>query len=134
MALTPIDLDDVGLTGFGQQTSEFLTLEEQVEQLVAAPSLGKDAEAIRAGLSGAGFQRRYQRQLGLPSRPGAPPSRLRTFVAPYVIEYASIEGAAAGFALLETEASDAGMKDVPGTGVIGDRSEITRFRRVNRPS
>ena len=46
-----------------------------------------------------------------------------------MIEYASIEGAAAGFALLETEASDAGMKDVPGTGVIGDRSEITRFRR-----
>ena len=37
MALTPIDLDDVGLTGFGQQTSEFLTLEEQVEQLAAAP-------------------------------------------------------------------------------------------------
>src|SRR5215218_6790636 len=131
MALTPFDLDDVGLTGFGQQTSEFLTLEEQVEQLAAAPSLDKDAEAIRAGLSVAGFQRRYQRQLGLPSWPGSPPSRLRTFVAPYVIEYASIEGAAAGFALLETEASYAGMKDVPGTGVIGDRSEITYFRRVS---
>src|SRR5215207_8313744 len=131
MALTPVDLDDIGLTAFGQQTSEFLTLEEQVEQLAVAPSLDKDAEAIRAGLSGAGFQRRYQRQLGLPSWPGSPPSRLRTFVAPYVIEYASIDGAAAGFALLETEASYAGMKDVPGTGVIGDRSEITYFRRVS---
>jgi hypothetical protein len=129
MALTPFDLDDVGLTGFGQQTSEFLTLEEQVEQLVAAPSLGKDAEAIRAGLSGAGFQRRYQRQLGLPSRPGAPPSRLRTFVAPYIIEYASLEGAVTGFTLLETEEAGAGMKDVSGTHVIGNRSEITRFRR-----
>jgi hypothetical protein len=65
----------------------------------------------------------------LPPHPGAPPSRLRTFVAPYVIEYATREGAAAGFELLESEAPDMGMKDVPDTRVIGDRSEITRFRR-----
>ncbi|MBW3633162.1 MAG: sulfatase [Chloroflexi bacterium] len=129
MALTPSDLDDLGLTGFGQQTSAFLTLEEQVEQLATAASLGMDADAIGSGLAAAGFQRRYQRQLGLPSRPGAPPSRLHTFVAPYVIEYASSEGAAAGFALLETEAPDARMKDVPETRVIGDRSEVTRFRQ-----
>ena len=94
-----------------------------------ATSLGLDAQAVRAGLAEAGFQRRYQRQLGLPARPGAPPSRLHTFVAPYIAEYSSKEGAAAGFALLESEAYDMGMKDVPGTRVIGDRSEITRFRR-----
>ena len=82
MALTPIDLDDVGLTGFGQQTSEFLSLEEQVEQLAAAPSLGKDAEAIRAGLSGAGFQRRYQRQLWASRRGRSRLLPARTFVAP----------------------------------------------------
>src|SRR5215212_10115275 len=109
MALTPIDLDDLGLPGFGQQTSAFLTLDEQVEQVVDAASLNLDAETINAGLAAAGFQRRYQRQLGLPSRPGAPPSRLRTFVAPYVIEYTAPEGAAAGFALLESEAPDTGM-------------------------
>ncbi len=129
MALTPSDLDELGLPGFGQQTSAFLTLEEQAEQLATSASLGIDADAIGSGLAEAGFQRRYQRQLGLPSRPGAPPSRLRTFVAPYVIEYASREGAAAGFALLEAEAPDAGMKDVSGTRVFGDRSEVTRFRQ-----
>src|SRR5215203_5007615 len=70
MALTPIDLDELGLPGFGQQTSAFLTLEEQVEELATAANLGLDAEVIGAGLAAAGFQHRYQRQLGLPSRPG----------------------------------------------------------------
>jgi arylsulfatase A-like enzyme len=133
MTLTPLDLDDIGLTGFGQQTSAFLDLEEQVEQYAlagtATPALNSDESEIRAALSAAGFQRRYQRQLGRPARPGAPPSRLRTFVAPYIIEYASVEGAGAGFTLLESEAPEAEMNDVPGTRAIGDRSEITRFRR-----
>src|SRR5215208_5959221 len=133
MALTPLDLDDIGLTGFGQQTSAFLGLEQQAEQYAltgaATPGLASDADQVRAALIAAGFQRRYQRQLGRPSRPGAPPSRLRTFVAPYVIEYASAEGAGAGFTLLETEIPEAEMNDVPGTRIIGDRSEITRFRR-----
>jgi arylsulfatase A-like enzyme len=133
MALTPLDLDDIGLTGFGQQSSAFLDLEEQAEQYALAgaamPGLASDTDEVRAALSAAGFQRRYQRQLGRPSRPGAAPSRLRTFVAPYVIEYASGEGAGAGFTLLETEVPAAEMKDVPGTRIIGDRSEITRFRR-----
>ena len=137
MALTPVDLDDIGLTGFGQQTSAFLDLEEQAEQVAHAgavdPGMDEERAAVVSGLAAAGFQQRYQRQLGLPAHPGAPPSRLRTFVAPYVIEYASVEGAAAGFTLLETEALEAGaaMTDVPGTRVIGDRSEITRFRRAS---
>src|SRR5215210_4235262 len=133
MALTSHDLDGIGLTGFGQQTSAFLDLEQQAEQYAltstATPSLESDADEVRATLSAAGFQRRYQRQLGRLPRPGAPPSRLRTFVAPYVIEYASAEGAGAGFTLLETEIPEAEMNDVPGTRIIGDRSEITRFRR-----
>src|SRR5918995_5123350 len=132
MALTPLDLDDIGLTGFGQQPSAFLDLEEQAEHYALAgaamPGLESDADEVRAALSAAGFQRRYQRQLGRLPRPGAPPSRLRTFVAPYVIEYASVAGAGAGFTLLETEVPEAEMKDVPGTRIIGDRSEITRFR------
>ena len=33
--------------------------------------------------------------------------------------------------LLETEAADVGMKDVPGTRAIGDRSEITRWRSTD---
>ncbi|MCD6033662.1 MAG: hypothetical protein K0S78_5848, partial [Thermomicrobiales bacterium] len=133
MTLTPRDLDGIGLTGFGQQSSAFLDLEEQVAQRARADaeatSLDVDADEIRATLIAAGFQRRYQRQLGLPTRPGAPLSRLRTFVAPYVIAYASREGAAAGFTWLEDESAAAGLKDVPGTRVIGDRSKITRFRR-----
>jgi N-acetylglucosamine-6-sulfatase len=133
MALTPVDLDDIGLTGFGQQTSAFLTLEEQAEQLASTANLGMDADALGSRLAAAGFQRRYQRQLSLPAHPGARPSQLRTFVAPYVIEYASGEGATTGFTLLETEALEAGaaMTDVPGTRVIGDHSEITRFRRAS---
>ena len=131
MTLTPLDLDELGLPGFGQQTSAFLSLEEQVEDPATAASLGVDADAVRSGLTTAGFQRRYGRQLGLPSRPGGKPSQIRTFVAPYVIAYASREGAAAGFALLETEAADTGMQDVPGTRVIGDRSEVTRVRRTS---
>ena len=112
MALTPVDLDDIGLTGFGQQMSAFLDLEEQAEQLTLAravdPGTDEERAAVVSGLAAAGFQQRYQRQLGLPAHPGAPPSRLRTFVAPYVIEYASVEGAAAGFTLLETGALEAG--------------------------
>ena len=99
MALAPFDLDDVGLTGFGQQTSEFLTLEEQVEQMAAAPSLDKDAEAIRrSGLSVAGFQLPLSAAARASLGAGFASLQLRTFVAPYVIEYASIEGAAAGSA------------------------------------
>jgi len=132
MALTPLDLDDIGLTGFGQQSSAFLDLEDQVKHYArpsaAMPILDSDANEIRAALSAAGFERRYQRQLGRPSRPGAPPSRLRAFVAPYIVEYASAEGAGAGFTLLETEVPEAEMADVPGTRNIGDRSEITRFQ------
>src|SRR5215211_6000312 len=135
MALTPVDLDAIGLTGFGQQTSAFLDLEEQAEQFTRAraiaPSMDEDLAVAVSGLAAAGFQRRYQRQLGLSAHPGAPPSRLRTFVAPYVIEYASVEGAATGFTLLETEGAGTGMTDVSGTRVVGDRSEITRFRRVS---
>src|SRR5215207_510123 len=116
MALTPVDLDDVGLTGFGQQTSAFLDLEEQAEQVARAGAVdpGMDADALGSRLAATGFPRRYQRQLGLPAHPGAPPSRLRTFVAPYMIEYASVEGAASGFTLLETEALEAetGMTDL----------------------
>src|SRR5918995_1226333 len=123
MALTPLDLDDIGLTGFGQQTSAFLGLKEQAEQYAltgaAMPSFESDADEVRAALSAAGFQRRYPRQLGRLPRPGAPPSRLRTFVAPYVIEYATVEGGGAGFTLLESEPPDAEMKDVPGTRIIG---------------
>src|SRR5215208_537547 len=130
MALTPVDLDDIGLTGFGQQTSAFLDLEEQAEQVAHAgaidPGMDEERAAVVSGLAAAGFQQRYQRQLGLPAHPGAPPSRLRTFVAPYVIEYASVEGAATGFTLLETEGAGTGMTDVSGTRVVGDRSEITR--------
>ena len=75
MALTPVDLDDIGLTGFGQQTSMFLDLREQAEQLADAGVVGPgmDTEAVVSGLNAAGFQRRYQRQLGLPPRPGASP-------------------------------------------------------------
>src|SRR5918998_2401346 len=90
MALNPLDLDDVGLTGFGQQTSAFLDLEDQVEHYLLTtavmPRPDRDADQVRAALSAAGFERRYQRQLGRLSRPGAPPSRLRAFVAPYITE------------------------------------------------
>src|SRR5215212_1206913 len=48
MALTPFDLEGVGLTGFGQQTSAFLDLEEQAEQYAltgaATPSPDSDAD------------------------------------------------------------------------------------------
>src|SRR5215213_8663158 len=66
MALTPLDLDDIGLTGFGQQTSALLDLEEQVAQYeltgAAMPNPESDAAEVRAALTAAGFQRRYQRQ------------------------------------------------------------------------
>ena len=75
IALTPIDLDELGLPGFGQQTSAFLTLEQQVEELSTPPSLGMDAESLRASLTTAEFQRRYERQLGLPpTRARLPPA------------------------------------------------------------
>ena len=84
MALTPLDLDDIGLTGFGQQTSAFLTLEEQAEHLRAGPR--SDSAAVRAALA-ARLGASLPAQLGL----AALSSRLRTFVAPYVIEYASVK-------------------------------------------
>src|SRR5688572_33219794 len=62
MALTPLDLEDVGLTGFGQQSSAFLDLDEQVEQRELEPARTEavgpdiDADQLRAALSAAGFQ------------------------------------------------------------------------------
>src|SRR5215211_8187386 len=58
MALTPLDLDDIGLTGFGQQSSAFLDLEEQVGRYAptgaAVPTRDSDAAEVRAALTAAG--------------------------------------------------------------------------------
>ncbi len=126
MALSPDDLAAVGMTGFGQRESAVLSLAEQADQ--AAPGLASDPAAVRLALAQAGFERRYQRELGLPQRLDGASSRLQSFVTSYLLEYSSPEGAAAGFALLEAEPPDAKSRDLPGTREFGERSEITRLR------
>jgi arylsulfatase A-like enzyme len=121
MALNPDDLDAEGLNGFGQQSSALLASGEQAERFV--PGLGRDPAAVRAALAASNLVRRYESELGR----AAHSSRLRTFVVSYLLEYASVEGASAGFALLSTDHTGSTTPDVLGGRSFGDRSQVRRF-------
>lgn len=127
MSLSPPDLDALGMTGFGIRTSALLSLDEQAAQAARNANLGLTAGVVQQRLEEAGFVRRYQRQLALPQRPDDVSSPVQTQVTSYIIEYASPEGAAAGFALLEDEATGTGAQDFP-PPAMADAAELTQLR------
>lgn len=127
MSLSPADLDALGMSGFGIRTSAMLSLDEQAAQAARNENLGLTPDALRPLLEDAGFERRYQRTLALSLRPDDVSSPIQVQVTSYLIEYESIEGAAAGLALFEQESMGKGAQDFP-PPLLADEAELTHLR------
>lgn len=129
MILTPIDLADLGLTGFGVQSSTFVPLRNVVNG--TARRTGAEAEAVRSTLESAGWQRQYRLLLATPRDAAADPPGVASRIVINLVHFADADGAAAGFTFLEDESANlAGEgtptpQDVAGTHTVGDQSEIT---------
>ena len=132
IALWPPDLEAVGLPEFGRSGAAFRTLEQEVAAFAEQEEwAGID---LLTPLQEAGFQRRYLASLIYlqPTDEGTPAARALPGiqVAATVTEYATPEGAAAGFAFLEDETGWEGYEDVPDAVRLGDESELTRWSGV----
>ncbi|MEA2525025.1 MAG: hypothetical protein QOF73_2252 [Thermomicrobiales bacterium] len=124
MALSPADLP---WPGFGLSIGETWTAERVAE--AHAQATGEDPAAFVAALESAGFVREYRLRLALPAL--VDPTQFEITVDSYIHEFATAEGAAAGFALLEDETKMADAQDVSGPRKIGDQSEVTRFTGIS---
>lgn len=131
---TPLDLaaallrpDDIASPGpdFGIAQGFY---EETLDRYLAG--LGAVAEEqqsdLRAGLETAGWQRRH---VSVAQRLSADPSAIAVRYVVAITEYATAEGAAAGFALTEAEVGEPDASDLPTARTFGDESEVTRGRR-----
>jgi hypothetical protein len=102
--------------------------EETLERYLAG--LGSVAEdqrsELRAGLETAGWQRRH---VGVVERRSGDPPAIAVRYVVAITEYATAEGAAAGFALTEAEVGEPDAEDLPTARAVGDQSEVTRGRR-----
>lgn len=124
MTLLPSDLDQ---RGFVADSGSRLSLEE-VAQAAAEYRGGddRDVQDFADALEEAGFRTYYIARLALPDEED--PTLYARVINSYVIEYATVEGAADGFTLLEDEEGVASAEDLPGAEEFGDESEITRDR------
>lgn len=122
--LRPDDIAPAGADfGIAQGASEE-TLERY---LVGLGSIAEDQRSeLRAGLESAGWLRRH---LGVADRRAGDPPALAVRYVVAVTEYATAEGAAAGFALTEAEVGEPDADDLPTARTFGDESEVTRGRR-----
>jgi hypothetical protein len=141
MALQPADLAE---PGFGTGWSELADAASLAEHL--ALDVDVPVTEILTGLNDAGYLRRYELWLerGYPqdvATPEAPPGIVEKRVVSAVTEYATAEGAAAGFALIERGLEDQAAvqeigprttpyEDVPLTTEIGDEAEATRYGHI----
>lgn len=125
MVLTPEDLADEGLEGFGLDQGFFISFDEEIGGLVSA---GYDEGETEATLEDAGWGWRYL--TGLISRrdPDDVDSRVAMRVMVGVTEYEDADGAEEGFAYIEDE-QDPTAEDLEGTETIGDTSEITALEQ-----
>lgn len=87
------------------------------------------AQQIATKMQGFGWQRKYVDVLTRPA--GADPTNSITEARAYITEYATADGAAAGFSYLEDESMVATAADVAGTQTVGDQSEITKDAGVD---
>jgi hypothetical protein len=117
MLLTPADLAAHGLTGLGFTVPEY---RDQVE-------------GFRDDLVALGWQRDYVTRHAVPMESDGGSTLVRTSVESFVAEYRDVAGAAAAFALIESEIEAAdeppAAQDIPSTRTIGDQAEITRDER-----
>ena len=122
MTLTPADLADEGLEGYGLGFAE-TTFPDQVIVSIAE-ARGLDEDEVGEVLEDAGFARRYDSYLYLPDEddPAAPAVRQ---IVSYVLEFGDEDGAEAAFAFLEDESASESAEDVQAVDV-GDESEATR--------
>ena len=126
MALTPEDLEDEGLGGYGVGFGEVTYLDELIGPYAQDRNLPEDE--VREILEDAGFARWYESFLDVPPDEDDPagPS-VRTFHS-YVLEFANQDGAANGWDFLEDESTSETAHDVRRVKEFGDESEATRDR------
>jgi hypothetical protein len=120
---------DVGQPGWVHDGAFVERLDSEARNEAAYLGRGTSAESVAAKLSAMGWGRMYVDTLIVPSpaTPNAPAQRIRS----YITEYASAEGAAAGFAYLEDESAIPSAKDIAASRTFGDASELTEDRGVS---
>jgi hypothetical protein len=123
ITLTPADLEDVGLDGFGANYGAMTFADAEIAS--AAERLEIDEDEVAEVLEESGFQRRYDSYLYLPEENGDPGSPAEMLVASYVLEFADADGAEAAFAFLEDESADPASEDVDLSTDLGDDAEAT---------
>ena len=131
LVLLPRDLDESGVrAGAGGYQSP------EEEAAFHAAQSGIPAAEISATLREAGSLRRYSLALELPmpagdATPGVAPDLVRTRIVTSITEYATAEGAAAGFAYIDGELEDlTDAEDLALPELFGDESELTRSSHV----
>ncbi len=87
------------------------------------------SQQIATKMQSFGWQRKYVNVLTRPE--GSDPANSVTELRSYVTEYATADGAAAGFTFLEDESMVPTAADVPGAPALGDQSEITKDTGVS---
>jgi hypothetical protein len=124
ITLTPADLDDLGLEGFGMSYGQTAFLEELI---VASAEFRNLPEAeVRAAYEANGLIRRYDLSLHQPLDPADPAGDAGRLVVSYVMEFADAAGAAAAWAFSEDESFAPASTDEPLTTPLGEQSEATR--------
>jgi outer membrane protein assembly factor BamB len=125
MALTPADLEQAGLVGFGVASVDADSSGWRMLGDVAVDSIAgnywlslQTPEPINVGLAQAGWQRQYRRVLAQPDP--LDPGNVNLSVRSEVGEYADADGADAALTLL----MDGGSSESPGAQPIGDRLEV----------
>ncbi len=98
MTLTPADLEEFGLTGFGRfGNGEFRAFDDYVAG--RAEFLNVPEAEFRSSLEDAGWQRGYVSNLGLSADPGNPESPSIQIGFSVIYEYADAEGATTAYDL-----------------------------------
>lgn len=123
MTLTPGDLADAGLTGFGLGSGATTLADDVIASTAAARGL-PEAD-VRAVLEGAGTTRRYANDLVRPEDPSDPDGPVGIMVSSYVTEFRDAAGAAAAWELLEDESGSTTARDLEALRDLGDGSEVT---------
>ena len=129
LALTPDDLEAIGLAGFGLGGASYYASPHDYAPRVAG-ELGRDPAEVGDALAGFGWRRRYTVTLDRPLAPGTDDNERG--VTSSLTEFATAEGAAAGFAFLEAEVAPrpggrAAPRDLPLARPFGDQAELTRL-------
>jgi hypothetical protein len=125
MTLTPDDLADLGMDGFGFGDGRTLAADNLADRAVWPAGEGEELAEVRDDLVAAGWRQAYLAVLTTVrdyDNPG--PSR---DVEIEVVAYADAAGAAQGFSLVPDAYATGEMEEVAGGETIGDESRITRI-------